>query len=331
MNKPVRTKLKAVFGVALLGVSLTACGLETNAALPFEVQPGSIQPVDSLKGLHITVGSKDFTENILLGYMAEMALAAAGADVRDLTDIKGSNSSRQALQAGQTDLTWEYTGTGWISYQGNETPIPDEREQFEAVKKADEEQNGITWLDYSPVNNTYAFATTEAYAQQHNLKSNSDMTEFLKQNPDQAVFCLETEFVSRQDGFPGVQKTYGFPPGQIKQFGTGAIYAAVAGGTCQFGEIFTTDGRIAGLNLRVLQDDKKFFPQYNASATLRESFLQEHPAIRQVIEPVGKALDNQQMIELCKRVDVDGDDPGKVALDWMVSKGFVKSPEASAA
>jgi osmoprotectant transport system substrate-binding protein len=188
-------------------------------------------------------------------------------------------------------------------------PIPDERAQFEAVKKADEQQNGIT----------------EAYARQHNLNTNTDMTNFLKQHPDQAVFCVETEFASRSDGMPGVQKTYGFPTADIKTFGTGAIYSSIANGTCQFGEIFGTDGGIAGLYLKVLQDDKRFVPQYNAAVTLREDYLARHPQIRQVLEPVGKVLDNQQMIELCKEVDVDGRDPGAVARDWMVSKGFVKT------
>nr|WP_158880121.1 glycine betaine ABC transporter substrate-binding protein [Amycolatopsis anabasis] len=310
-------------GLCLLAA--TGCGLDVNAALPFKVLPGSIQPVPELRGLSVTVGSKDFTEQILLGYLAEMALSAAGAEVTDLTDIKGSNSARQALLGGQIDISWEYTGTGWISYQGNTDPIPDERAQFEAVKKADEQQNGITWLDFSPLNNTYAFATTEAYARQHNLNTTTDMTNFLKEHPDQAVFCVETEFASRADGFPGVQKTYGFPATNIKSFGTGTIYSSIANGACQFREIFTTDGRIAGLNLKVLADDKKFFPQYNASVTMRTEFLRAHPRLRQVLEPVAKAIDNRQMIELGKQVDIDGRDPGDVARDWMVSKGFIKT------
>ncbi|NIH86191.1 glycine betaine ABC transporter substrate-binding protein [Amycolatopsis granulosa] len=320
----MKHRLTAILGAVLLTTSLTACGLDVNAALPYDVKPGSIRPVPSLDGVNVAVGSKDFTENIILGYMAELALSAAGAHVTDLTNISGSNSARQALINGQIDVSWEYTGTAWISYQGNTEPIPDEKAQFDAAKKADEEKFGITWLDYSPVNDTYAFATTEAYARQHNLRSTSDLTEFLKQHPDQAVFCVETEFASRQDGFPGVQRTYGFPATNVKTFGTGAIYAAVATGTCNFGEIFTTDGRIAGLNLRVLADDKRFFPQYNAAVTMKEEFLAAHPAVREVLEPVAKALDNQQMIELCKQVDVDGRDPGEVARDWMVSKGFVR-------
>ncbi|GHF58503.1 osmoprotectant transport system substrate-binding protein [Amycolatopsis bartoniae] len=320
----MKHRLKALLGTVLLASSLTACGLNVNAALPYDVQPGSIRPVPSLEGMTVTVGSKDFTENIILGYMAELALSAAGAHVIDLTNISGSNSARQALLNGQIDLSWEYTGTGWISYQGNTEPIPDEQRQYDAVKAADEKQYGITWLDYSPLNDTYAFGVRESYAAEHNLKTNSDMTAFLKEHPDQAVFCVETEFASRQDGMPGVEKTYGFSPTQLKTFGTGAIYTAVANNTCNFGEIFTTDGRIAGLNLRVLDDDKKFFPQYNAAVTLKQSFLQAHPALADVLVPVGKAMDNKQMVELCKEVDVDGRDAGEVARDWMVSKGFIK-------
>ncbi|GLY64126.1 glycine/betaine ABC transporter substrate-binding protein [Amycolatopsis taiwanensis] len=308
---------------AVLGTSLTACGLNVNAALPYDVKPGSIRPVPSLEGVPVTVGSKDFTENIILGYMAELALSAAGAKVTDLTNINGSNSARQALVAGQTDVSWDYTGTAWLSYFGHDKPIPEEHAQFDAVRNEDLKENGVDWLDYSPVNDTYAFATTQAYAQAHNLRSNSDMTNFLKQHPEEAVFCLETEFSSRQDGFPGVQKEYGFPATTVKTFGTGAIYAAVANGTCNFGEVFTTDGRIGGLHLRVLNDDKQFFPQYNASVMVKKAFLDQHPALADVLVPVGKALDNDQMVELCKQVDVDGKDAGEVARDWMISKGFI--------
>jgi osmoprotectant transport system substrate-binding protein len=271
----------------------------------------------------ITVGSKDFTEQILVGYIAELALSAAGANVRDLTNIQGSSNSRLALINGDIDLTWEYTGTGWINYLGNTDPIPDERAQYEAVRDADLSRNGVRWLPYSKLNNTYAFGVTEAYAQEHDLRTTSDMTAFLQQKPDQAVFCVETEFASRQDGLPGVQAAYGVPTTDVKTFGTGAIYAGIANGTCNFGEIFTTDGRIAGLNLRVLEDDRKFFPQYNICVVLREEFYQRYPEIEQVMQPVAMALTNDEMIELGKLVDVDGEDPGIVARDWMIAKGFI--------
>ncbi len=322
----MRRQAAALVTAAML--VLSGCGLSQNTAIPFTVTPGTITPVPALNDVTITVGSKDFTEQILVGYMAELALSAAGANVRDLTNIPGSSNSRLALVNGDIDLTWEYTGTGWINYLGNTEPIPDEREQYEVVRDADLAQNGLRWLPYSELNNTYAFGVTEAYAQEHNLRTTSDMTAFLQQNPDEGVFCVETEFASRQDGMPGVQAAYGFEPAEVKNFGTGAIYAGIANGTCNFGEIFTTDGRIAGLNLRVLEDDRKFFPQYNICVVLREELYQRHPEIEQVMQPVAMALNNEEMIELGKRVDVDGDDPGIVARDWMIEKGFIGSDTA---
>ncbi|MDX3191197.1 glycine betaine ABC transporter substrate-binding protein [Streptomyces sp. MN03-5084-2B] len=317
-------KLRRLSVVALLGLTLSSCGLTVNQAVPYDIKPGSIQPIPALQGVKVTVGSKDFTENIILAYMAEMALTAAGADVVDLSDIKGSNSSRQALLSGQTDVTWEYTGTGWINYQGNELPVPGgEKAQYEATAKADAEKFGVTWLNYSPLNDQYAFAVTEKYGAENNLKTTSDLAAFIKQKPDQAVFCLETEFTSRQDGFPAAVKAYGFQNPTVKNFGIGTIYSAVASGTCPVGEVFTTDGRISGLKLRVLEDDKKAFPQYNAVATLRTEWLNQHPEVRGPLEKISAAIDNEQMVELCKQVDVDGQDAGKVAHDWMVKKGFI--------
>jgi osmoprotectant transport system substrate-binding protein len=318
--------LLTALGGALCASSLTGCGLETNDALPFDVVPGSIEPVPALEGVDITVGSKNFTEQILLGYMAELALDAAGADVTDLTDIQGSSSSRQAMLGGEVDVMWEYTGTGWITYLGNELPVPGgEQAQYEATRKADLKQNGVVWLPYSDLNNQYALATTEEYAQANGLETVSDLAAHLRENPREAVYCMESEFASRQDGFPAAEKAYDLPVTEVQLFGTGAIYAAVDGGTCPVGEVFTTDGRLAALNLRALEDDKQAFPQYNASVTVRKDFLDQHPQIWPVLRPISEALDNEQMIELNKQVDVEGRDPGEVARDWMVSKGFIDS------
>ncbi|CAM3737878.1 glycine betaine ABC transporter substrate-binding protein [Kibdelosporangium persicum] len=310
--------------VATAGL-LTGCGLETTYTLPFEVGPGSIRPVPELSGVDIAVGSKDFTESHIFGYISEVALTAAGADVRDMTNIQGSNSARQALLSGDIDLSWDYTGTGWISYLGNTEPIPDERGQYEAVRDADLAQNGVVWLPYSAVNNTYAFAVTAEFARTHGLKTTSDMVELITKDPSKAVFCLETEFVSRQDGFPGVATTYGFDPRavQVKVFGTGTIYTATSTGNCNFGEVFTTDGRILALNLVVLEDDKKFFPQYNATVTLRKDFNEAHPQVAQVMAPIIAKLDNNTIRKLNAEVDVDGRDPAVVARDWLVREGFV--------
>jgi osmoprotectant transport system substrate-binding protein len=319
--------MRRLAGLVAVGALLAGCGLDASYRLPFDVAPGSIKPVPELNGVQITVGSKNFTENILLGYIAAVALTAAGADIEDLTNIQGSPSNRQALEVGDIDLYWEYTGTSWINYHGQTEPIPDEGRQYDAVKKADAEQYGIAWLDYSPVNDQYALATTREFAEQHDLKTLSDMVALVKQDPSLGTYCLETEFISRQDGLAGAEQTYGFDVRAIKTFPLGTIYTTIAGGrTCNFGEVFTTDGRVRTLDLAVLEDDKKTFPQYNAAPTLRTEFLEQYPQLAEVLDPISAKLTNEVILELSVRIDGDGVDPAVVARDWLVEQGFVSNP-----
>ncbi|MGO1053768.1 glycine betaine ABC transporter substrate-binding protein [Crossiella sp. CA198] len=323
-NRPLWT-------VALLmtGSLLAGCGLSAGGAPPLHVKPGSIQPVPELAGVELTVGSKDFSEQLVLAYLAEFALSAAGAKVRDLSNIAGSNSGRDALLTGQVDLMWEYTGTGWISYLGKEDPIPDDAAQFEAVRKEDLARNGIVWSLMAPLNNTYAFAMSRKNAERLGIRTMSELATLIKEKPQEGTFCLESEFASRNDGMPGVQKTYGFEPapGNIKLLGIGPIYQAVANsGTCNFGEVFTTDGRVLALDLVVLADDRNFFPRYNASVTLRKETAGAHPQIAEVLRPVAAKLTNEVVLKLNAEVDVDGKDPAEVARDWLVREGFVRLP-----
>lgn len=313
----------ALCGAATL--ALSSCGLQSGSAVPLAVGPGSITEIPALEGVQLTVGSKDFTEQIILGYILEFALSAAGADVRDLTNISGSNSTREAMLTGQVDVTYEYTGTGWINYLGNETPIPDATAQFEAIRDADR-PNGLVWVNPAPMDNTYALAMNQQVAQETGIRTLSDYGALVNADPASASLCVETEFNSRQDGLPGLAATYGFDanaiPVQILQ--TGVIYQATADGAqCRFGEVFTTDGRISGLDLVVLEDDLSFFPRYNATVVLREEVADQHPELIDLTAPISAALTNDVITELNKQVDVDGREPAEVARDWMVDQGFV--------
>lgn len=317
--------VKAASLVAIAAVT-SACGLASGASVPSKVGPGSITPVPALQGLTITVGSKDFTENVVLGYLAEYALVAAGADVRDLTGIQGSTSARNALTSNQIDLYWDYTGTGWITYLGNTDPIVDRQQQFDAVAKADLEKNNVVWTDMAPLDNTYAFAMNREVAQQTGVKTISDIARLAKDKPSDATFCVEAEFANRNDGMPGVEKKYGFdvPKGNVQQLDTGAIYQATKDAkACKFGEVFTTDGRIKGLDLQIVQDDRKFFPRYNGTVTMLKSFSDAHPQVAEVLKPVSDRLTSETMTSLNAEVDVDGKDPAEVAKNWMVQQGFV--------
>ncbi len=316
-----------LFSAAAAGAALTGCGLSSGSSVPLSVRPGSIKPVPELEGVPLTVGSKDFTEQIVLAYIAEFALVAAGADVRDLSNITGSASARNALVSKQIDVVWEYTGSSWISYNGKTDPIPDAIAQYEAVRKLDIEQNGVTWFAPSlNSDNTYALALNRENADRLGVHTLSDLKRLGQEKPDELSFCLESEFASRNDGMPGVAETYGFAvdPGRVETLNTGTIYTATATGkACNFGEVFTTDGRIQALDLKVLEDDKKFFPRYNLAVTVRVDMLEKYPQLEDVFQPISDRLNNQELLDLNAGVDVDGRDPADVARDWMVKQGFV--------
>lgn len=317
-----RAGVLATAGVLVLA---SACGLTSGSPMVDDVTPGSIGKGLPLEGADLTVTSKEFTEQLILGAIMGIAFQAAGADVLDRTGIQGSIGAREAVKSGDADGMYEYTGTAWITYQGNSEPIDDPREQWAAVRKADL-KNGLTWLAPASLNNTYALAMNQANFKKYGTKTLSDVAALSKSDPGAVTLCVESEFANRADGLPGMEKAYGMsvPAKNITQMDTGIIYTQVKKGSCTYGEVFTTDGRIKSMNLVVMADDRKFFPNYNAAPAINSKALKKWPAIAEVLDPVTKKLDNTVAQELNAKVDVDGQDPHQVALDWMKKEGFVK-------
>ncbi|WP_328363704.1 glycine betaine ABC transporter substrate-binding protein [Streptomyces sp. NBC_00445] len=318
----MRRRLCAVLAVAVM---VSGCGLTSGSPMVDDVRPGSIGQGEPLKGADLTVTSKEFTEQLILGAIMGIAFEAAGADVLDRTGIQGSVGAREAVKGGDADGMYEYTGTAWITYLGNSEPIDDPQKQWAAVRDADA-KNGLTWLPPAALNNTYALAMNQANFKKYGTKTLSDVAALSKSDPGAVTLCVEGEFANRADGLPGMQKAYGMdvPAGNITQMDTGIIYTQAAKGSCTFGEVFTTDGRIKSMNLVVMRDDKKFFPNYNAAPSINSKTLKEYPAIADVLDPITRRLDNAVAQELNAKVDVAGEDPHQVALDWMVEEGFVR-------
>ena len=315
--------LTAVLAVATVAVS--GCTV-SKASGGEDVKSGSIQKVAALKGATIKVGSKDFDEQLMLGQVAMVALQAAGAAPVDKTNIQGSNNTRKALTGGAVDLYWEYTGTAWISYLKQTKPIQDSQKQYDAVVKADAAQ-GVTWWDRAPANNTYALAQTKATLDKYGVKTLSDYAALAKKNPAAASMCVESEFQSRDDGFPGVEKTYAFNLQSTSEhlLDTAVVYTELSkGGTCNFGEVYTTDGRVASLKLNVIQDDKKFFPIYNPALSVRSDVAKKYPGLEALFKPISAKLTTETLLALNKEVSVDGKKPRAVAEEWMRTEGFIK-------
>jgi len=282
----------------------------------------------SLDGAEFTVGSKDFDEQLILGEISVALLEDAGATVNNEVNLGGTDATRGALETGEIDHYWEYTGTAWISFFGETDPIPDRVEQYEAVRDREAEQAGLYWLEPTPFNNTYGLALSqEADQELGGVDAISDLGALLESDPDAVTLCIESEFRVRDDGLPGMEEHYGFeiPDDNITVLDTGVIYGATADrDPCNFGEVFTTDGRIASLDLKVLEDDEAFFPLYNVAPVFVEDVYAEYGAtLAELYEPVAAALDDDTMASLNARVSADGERPADVARDWLTENGFI--------
>lgn len=318
--------------VALIGaglLALTGCGLQPATAYVPKVAPGSIQPLDLPDKASITITSKNFTEQLILGKIAVIAAKAAGFDVTDMTNVPGSSPVRQLMLTGVADMTWEYTGTAWLTFLSQTVGIPDPEKQYEAVRNADL-TNGLTWLPTAPLNNTYAMAVrSEAAA---GLNGITKMSQLAALPPSDLTFCVEAEFNSRPDGMTPMLAAYGLergttvPESNINIFDTGAVYTATDRGTCNFGEVFTTDGRIDSLGLTVLEDDLAFFPAYNVAAVVSTATLAEYPGLGAVFAQISPDITEEKLRQLNLRVDEGGEEPADVAYDFMIEEGFITAP-----
>lgn len=280
----------------------------------------------------ITVSSKNFTEQYLLGWMSVLALEDAGFSVNERVDLGGTMVCREALEAGEIDLYWEYTGTALLTHLGHEEAITDSDECYQVVKDEDAE-NGIMWLEYAPFNNTYTLMMTEEAGEEYGISKISDLGKLLEQNPD-AVLCSDQEWTVRPDGYPALQEEYGFAfkEENVKAMEIGVTYKALRDGECDVAMGFATDGRIAAWGLFNLEDDKNFFPVYNPAPNVREEAVSDD--VRAALNPVANALDTDTMTYLNSLVDVgedgeldtgDEQDPEDVACNFLLEQGLIES------
>ncbi|GGK74466.1 glycine betaine ABC transporter substrate-binding protein [Mangrovihabitans endophyticus] len=309
-------------------VAVAACSLVLTGAAACGSDDGVGDGNGPLAGSSVTVGSKDFDEQLVLGQITVLALKNAGADVTDQTNLGGTNAARAALKSGDIDVYWEYNGTAWISFFKKTDPIPDRMQQWQAVHDQDLKENKLVWMQPANFNNTYGIAySSSAAAKLGNPKTLSDLGTVISSKPGEASLCVESEFSTRDDGLPGMEKKYGYqvPKNNVTVLDTGIVYTSVdKQSPCNFGEVFTTDGRIKALNLVVLEDDKSFFPLYNAAPVFRSEYYDAHEAdLKKIFDPISTALTQEVMTELNKQVSVDGMRPEQVAKKWMEDQGFL--------
>ena len=326
-----RTRVLAALTLTGL-LAVAACGgggSSGDAAAPTG-GAGAAVPVaeaNSLAGTDISVGSKEFTEQLILGQIAVQALQAAGAKVEDRTNLVGTPVVRGALTSGEIDMYWEYTGTAWLGPLKNTNPVAGEQAQFDAVKKADE-ANGITWFAMAGANNAYAIAANPDAAKEFNVSTISDWARLAQQNPQAATLCTAAEFPTRNDGLPAVEKAYGFdlPDANVAVLDFGLVYTSVAARKpCNFAVVFGTDAQVLANKLVVLKDDKQALATYNVAVSMRNATYQAHAAQYEAIfGAIAKQLTTQRATELNSKVDIDGETPEDVAKEFLGQSGITR-------
>ena len=308
MTQVKRTVRIAALSLAL-GLTLAACGADSE---------------DST----IVVGSKNFTENILVGQMLLIALDEAGFDVEDRIGtggLGGTEANRTALESGDINVYPEYNGTGWTVHLGQEDPSFDRVQLYEQVAAQDLAENGIRWVGLSPFNNTYGFVSSPATTAANGGEpfTFQTMADYLEANPN-AVVCMEPEFPVRPDGLILWEEHTGYtiPQSQQEIMGSDLVYTQTGDDQCDFGEVFTTDPRIEGLGL-TLVEDPGVMVLYNVSFTFRDDVLQAvEPQVAEIAERILENLDNDTMTALNLRVDIDGLDYDVVAREYLESIGL---------
>lgn len=273
----------------------------------------------------IKVGSKDYTEQLILGQITILALEEAGFEVEDKTNVAGSDKVRSALIGGDLDVYWEYTGTAWLMHLQNDEAITDSAEAYRLVKEADD-ANGLVWLNYAPFNNTYTIMMRRADSEALGVASISDLAAYMNENPGEFIFGVDHEFTARPDGLPALEEVYGFKVegDSLAVMDAGILYKSLLEEQVDTGMGFSTDGRIAAYDFVNLVDDKDFFPVYNPAAVLRKETIEANPEIVDILNEIASKLDNDTMIEMNYLVDIEEMEPKAVAEDWLREQGIIE-------
>ncbi|MEQ7920666.1 glycine betaine ABC transporter substrate-binding protein [Xanthomonas sp. WHRI 1810A] len=292
------------------------CTLVAGVAL---LLAGFVQAADtSPERPVLRIGARVFTEQTMLAELTAQYLRDKGYQVQ-ITGGLGSNLARSAQESGQLDLLWEYTGVSLVAYNHVDEKL-DSQQTYQRVKELDAKK-GLVWLSPSKFNNTYALALPDKIAQQYpQINTMSELTVVLKDEADKGhLVALDTEFANRSDGLLGMVKHYGMNLSRenTRQMDAGLVYTALRNGQVFAGLVYTTDGRLDAFKLKVLQDDKHYFPDYTAAPVIRKEYLDKHPQLADQLKPLAALLDNQTMIDLNARVDVNHENPSAVAADFL--------------
>lgn len=270
----------------------------------------------------ITIGSKNDTENRLLGeIMAQLIEAHAGLGVQRRVNLGGTLVVFSALRSGEIDLYAEYTGTGWAIQLKIAETVNDPLRAYLHVADEFQRRYQVTWLRPFGFSNSYALAMDENLADSLGIRTISD----LKSHQEQLRAGVSHEFLNRADGYPGLTAAYGLDIADVRGMEHGLAYTAIASRRIDLTDAYTTDGKLLRYDIRLLADDRKFFPPYDAAPIIRTATLERYPQLRDVLNRLAFRIDDEQMRQLNYRVEEQGGSFAAVAGDFLEAAGLVRT------
>jgi glycine betaine/choline ABC-type transport system substrate-binding protein len=270
----------------------------------------------------IILAAKGWSENMTLGYMAALLIEANTVHSVDTSKINMGPTEmlHPALVEGQIDIYPEYTGTSWMVVLGNEDVISDRRAIHEASRDAYLEQFGIVMLEPIGFQNTFAMAMTAERAAELGVTTLSELAAI----PDLTFIGDNTTF-TRPDLYLGLGEAYGIDMDSVNRVivDTSFFYEALDQGAGDVTTLFSTDGRLKEYGFVILEDDKSFFPPYDAIYVVRGEILEMYPSIYEALKPLLGSIDEATMTELNYKVEVEMQDPEDVAREYLESVGLI--------
>jgi glycine betaine/choline ABC-type transport system substrate-binding protein len=260
----------------------------------------------------IRIGSKNFSEQVILGEIAAQGLEARGVPVDRRLNLGGTFVCHQAITAGELDLYPEYTGTAFTAILARK-PVSDPKLVFDEVSREYRKRWNVVWSPPLGFENTFAIVMRGDDARRLNVRMISDLALHPELRPG-----FGYEFLEREDGFPGLAKTYGLHFRQRPvQMDLGLLYPALESGKVDLVAGNSTDGLIDAIGGVVLDDDRRYFPPYEAAFVVRGEVWEKKPAVRAFLESLAGAIDAATMRKLNAAVDKDKRRPEDVAKEFL--------------
>ncbi len=310
-------RLLIVFSLLCLNMPL----LNVPAALAQE----DSDEAQSAAGDSIAVGSKNFTEQLILGQMLVLLLEDAGYSVVDRTGTGGTDVVREALEAGDIDLYPEYTGTTLSIHHGlPSNALPTEPDRVYELARSLDAADGLVALPPAPFNNTYTLMVRQELVDE-GVETLEELADYMTTAETALTLCVDSEFFSRpQDGLQDLERQYGFTfdDENIVLTDLDQAYESLREGECDVAEGFTTDGRIPAYGFATLEDSLGFFPVYNPGPVVRAEVIEANPELIDVLTSYGSYLDDETMAQLNAQVSL--------GPDGVASSGDELSPQDAA-